>query len=62
MEKSKENPPSSSSMEKCDASSWIDVNDDEKFKVRGFKVLFLGEEVCVCEHINISTKFHLFNI
>ncbi|CAH2052876.1 unnamed protein product [Thlaspi arvense] len=32
VEKSKENPPSSSSMEICDASTWIDVND-EKFKM-----------------------------
>jgi hypothetical protein len=38
VEKSKENPPSSSSVERGDA------NDDEKFKVR---FLFLGEEVCV---------------
>ncbi|XP_006418827.2 uncharacterized protein LOC18013775 isoform X2 [Eutrema salsugineum] len=33
VQKSKENPPSTSSMERCDASTWIDVNDDEKFKM-----------------------------
>lgn len=43
MEKSKENQPSSSSMEVCE------VNDDDKFKVRFFKVFFLGIEACVCE-------------
>lgn len=57
MEKSKENLPSTSSADICDASTWI---DDEKLKVRGFKVVFLGEEACVCvDFLNISTEFHL---
>lgn len=50
MEKTKENQPSSSSMEVCEG------NDDDKFKVPCFKFLFLLEEACI--YVNTISSFN----